>query len=114
MVFVFVYMSRRAKYRMLERLAEKGQTLSPEFLADLSGKPRYVRDEPGNPIGSGITLMCTGIALGLFFWAMQGWGNPFMGEHIGWLPAIGLFPFMTGLARVLSARFSGHDPRDKN
>jgi hypothetical protein len=56
--------------------------------------------------------MCTGVALALFFWAMQGWGNPFIGEHIGWLPAIGLFPFMTGLARVLSAAFDR--PKDKN
>ena len=112
-VLFFVSINRRAKYRMLEKFAEKGQPIPPEFLR--GGRVDVGRDgdwRNGSPIASGITLMCTGIALALFFWAMQGWGNPFAGEHIGWLPAIGLFPFMTGLARLLSAAFDR--PRDKS
>jgi len=113
MVFFFVYMNRRAKYRVLEKLAEKGQTLSPEVLRGIAGGNRdYDWKSESTSIGSGIKLMCVGVALALFFWAMQGWGNPFIGGHIGWLPAIGLFPFMTGLARVLSARFDR--PKDKS
>lgn len=111
-VLFFVSLNRRAKYRMLEKFAEKGQPIPPEFMHTInSNGGDNSWKQPGNPIASGITLMCSGIALALFFWAMQGWGNPFMGEHIGWLPAIGLFPFMTGLARILSAAFDR--PRDK-
>lgn len=117
MVFVFVHMGRRAKYRVLEKLAEKGQTLSPEILRSLSGDNGGRNNDwknEGNPMASGITLMCIGVALAIFFWAMQGFGNPFIGEHIGWLPAIGIFPFMTGLARVLSVVFTGSALRDKD
>ncbi|MBU6298276.1 MAG: hypothetical protein KGJ79_06190 [Alphaproteobacteria bacterium] len=94
----FRYRSRVAKYKMLETLAEKGQSLSPELLASVGngGSDRY-----RNPVQSGIFLMCIGIALAIFFWAMGGGGNPFVGEHVTWLAVIGIFPFMVGLARLL-------------
>jgi len=113
--FFFISINRRAKYRMLEKFAEKGQPIPPEFLRGSRVEIDVGPDNDwknGNPIASGISLMCIGIALALFFWAMQGWGNPFTGEDVGWLPAIGLFPFMTGLARLLSAAFVR--PKDKS
>jgi peptidoglycan/LPS O-acetylase OafA/YrhL len=100
MSLLFGYLRRSAKYRMIERLAEKGQTISPELLAGVSngnGHDHRYR----SPVQSGIFLMCIGIAIALFFWAMSGGGNPFVGEHVSWLPVIGIFPFMVGLARLL-------------
>jgi len=107
-VMLFSYLGRRSKYRMLERLAEKGQTLSPEMLAGLSnGNGRSAGGK--NPVSSGIFLMCIGVALAIFFWGMDGFSNPFQGGDF--LPVIGIFPFMVGLARVLGARA---DRRDNN
>lgn len=109
-VFVFAYMKTRAKYRLLEKLAEKGQPLTPEMLASINVKANWKSDEYSNPIGSGITLMCIGIALAVFFYALQGFPNIFLGEHMNFLPAIGIFPFMTGLGRILSVIFTGKPP----
>ena len=112
---LFRYLTRASRYRMLEKLAEKGQTLSPELLASLGGGgngngrdyERYA-----NPVGSGIFLMCIGIALAVFFWALGGGGNFFQGEHVpNWLPVIGIFPFMIGLARVLGSLTSRRPPK---
>jgi hypothetical protein len=55
--------------------------------------------------------MCIGIALAVFFWAMTGAGNPFIGEHISWLPVIGIFPFMVGLARLLGGLTERREPK---
>lgn len=109
-VFVFAYMKSRAKYRLLESLAEKGQTLTPEMLASINFKANWKSDEFSNPIGSGISLMCIGVALAIFFWALQGFPNIFLGEHVNFLPAVGIFPFMIGLSRILSAVFTGRSP----
>lgn len=96
----FGYLNKRNKYRLLETLAEKGQSLSPDMLASLgTGRSRESR----SPIASGIFLMCVGVALAVFFWAMQGGGIPLTDGN--WLPVIGIFPFMVGLARVLGAAF---------
>lgn len=101
-VNLFIYLNRRSRYRLLEKLAEKGP-LSPELLAGLSTGNNHSRsDAEKRPITSGIFLMCIGIALAVFFWAMQDFG---LGPHIGWLPVIGIFPFMVGLARILGAAF---------
>ena len=105
----FGYRERSNRYRMIQTLAEKGQPIPPEYLSD-----RYVRRSwrHGNPIGSGIYLMCVGIALAIFFWALTGWGNPFDGNHMpSWLPVIGIFPFMMGLARVLAGLFDRPPPQ---
>jgi hypothetical protein len=102
-VSLFRYLSRRSHYRLLETLAEKGQSLTPEMLSNLGGNGKS--SDQRSPIGGGIFLMCIGVALGVFFWAMEGQGVP------GFLPFIGIFPFMIGLARVLGAAFDR--PRDK-
>ena len=95
----FKHTSRIAKYKMLQTLAEKGQTLSPELLASV-GNGR--EDRHGGSVQSGVFMICIGIALAVFFWAMTGAGNPFMGQHVSWLPVIGIFPFMIGIARVIA------------
>ena len=88
---------------MIETLAEKGQPIPPEYLGN--GR-RYHSWRYGNPVGSGIYLMCIGVALFVFFWAMTGGGNPLDGDyHHNWLPFIGIFPFMVGLGRMLAGLF---------
>ena len=114
-LFVFIsslfrYLTRSSQHRMLEKLAEKGQTLSPELLSSLgNGSDRENRR--GGAVQSGIFLMCIGIALAIFFWAMGGAGNPFIGEHISWLAVIGIFPFMIGLARLLGGLTERRDEK---
>ena len=49
----FKYKTRESKHRMIERLAEKGQTLSPELLASISNGNGH-DDRRGSPIQSGI------------------------------------------------------------
>lgn len=98
----FGYRERASRHRMIETLAEKGQPIPPELIDN--GRRSYRRY--GRSISSGIYLMCIGAALAVFFWAMQGGGNLFDGEHTPhWLPFIGVFPFAVGLARVLSGIF---------
>jgi hypothetical protein len=100
-VMLFKYLGRRSKYRLLERLADKGQTLTPEMLSSISSS--HDRNTPANrnPVASGIFLMCIGVALSIFFWATTGFENLLQD---GAMPtAIGIFPFMVGLARLLGA-----------
>ncbi|MGA7711403.1 MAG: DUF6249 domain-containing protein [Rhizomicrobium sp.] len=98
----FSYKTRESKHRMLEKLAEKGQTISPDLLASLGNGRDH--DRHSNPAGSGIFLMCIGIALAVFFWALSGGGGLFQGTGAPmWLTVIGIFPFMVGLARLLGA-----------
>jgi hypothetical protein len=105
-VLLFSYLSRRSKYRMIERLAEKGTVLTPEMLAGITSNGRGgVADK--NPVTSGIFLMCIGVALAIFFWGLDGFQAPWNGGDF--LPVIGIFPFMVGLARVLGARAAGRD-----
>lgn len=105
----FSYRTQASRHRMVETLAEKGQPIPPELLTNT----RPYRHSYGNAMQSGIFLMCIGVALAVFFWAMSGGGNLFdeSGNMPHWLPVIGIFPFMVGLARLLGAMFDG--PRDK-
>jgi dolichol kinase len=108
----FRHQSRKAKYRLLEKLADKGQTLSPELLGSLTSNNIRDYERFSNPIGSGIFLMCIGIALAVFFWALGGGGNFFHGENVpNWLPVLGIFPFMIGLARLLSSLTDRRPPK---
>lgn len=104
----FSYRSQSSRHRMMETLAEKGQPIPPDFVVNGRDYHRY-----RNPIQSGIFLMCIGIALAVFFWAMTGGGNLFAadGHMPNWLPVIGIFPFMVGLARLLGGIFDR--PRDR-
>lgn len=101
----FSYRERTSRHRMIETLAEKGQPIPPELLAGGRGYGSSVWRH-GSAIQSGIFLMCVGLALAVFLWAMNGGGNLFDGERIpSWLPFVGIFPFMIGLARVLAGIF---------
>ena len=106
----FRYRSQASRHRVIETMVQKGQPVPPELLA---GRDRYAY-RYYSPIQSGIFLMCIGVALAVFFWAMTG-GGDFMDskDHIpNWLPVIGIFPFMVGLARFLGGLFD-RPPRDK-
>ena len=98
----FSYRAQASHHRMIEKLAEKGQPIPPELLAGGGREYRRYR----NPVQSGIFLMCIGVALAVFFWAMSGGGDIVVDGHMPhWLPVIGIFPFMTGLARLLGGMF---------
>ena len=92
----FGYKRRASRDRMLEKLAEHGQTLPPDAFRD-----RHDR----NPFTTAFVLIAAGIALALFFWAMTGGGGLFKGEAgvPNWLPSLGLFPFLVGIALLLGA-----------
>jgi hypothetical protein len=103
---LFGWLERSSRYRAIEKMVEKGQTVPPEFLG--RGPLPYDRRawRYGHPVSSGIYLMCVGVALAVFFWAMQGGGNVMVDGHMAnWLPVIGIFPFMIGLGRVLTGMF---------
>ena len=103
----FRYKSQASRHRVIESMVQKGQPVPPELLA---GRDRYSY-RYHSPVQSGIFLMCIGIALAVFFWALSGGGNLVEGDHVpNWLPVIGIFPFMVGLARFLGGIFDR--PRD--
>lgn len=100
----FSYRERSARYRTIQTLAEKGQPIPPELLD--RGRPGRYYWRYGHPVASGIYLMCMGVALAVFLWAMTGSSDVLDGDmHRDWLPFIGIFPFMIGLARVLAGIF---------
>jgi hypothetical protein len=107
-VMLFQYLNRRSRYQTIERLVEKGQTLTPEMLEGLTngnGKGQANR----SPMSSGIFLMCIGVALTIFFWATTDFQDLL---HGGAMPtAIGVIPFMVGFARVLGAVFDRREPK---
>lgn len=95
----FGYKRRESRDRMLEKIAEHGQSLSPAVTAELlsEGKDRKITVS--------FILIGIGIALALFFWGMAGGSGLFTGEPgvPNWLPAIGLFPFAVGVAKLFGA-----------
>ena len=108
----FSYRAQASRHRMIEKLAEKGQTIPPELL-DGNGRGYYRGGyrgwRYGGSLSQGIYLMCVGVALFLFLSAMTGGVNWFgdntnFGFHGGsnWLPFVAVFPFMTGVARVVA------------
>ena len=101
----FVYRVRMARYRVMQTLAEKGQPVPLELLAG----PR--RNAPLALIRGGIVLVCIGVTLGIFFWSMTA-QSTFHGpiENAAWLPTLGLFPLMIGLALLLMAMFERSRP----
>lgn len=103
----FSYRERSSRYRAIEKMAESGQQIPPELLNGRLHRARHY----GSPIWHGVYLMCVGVALFVFFWAMTGGGNYFSGEGLpSWLPFVGIFPFMIGLARLLAGIFDRPPP----
>ena len=95
----FNYRKRASRDRMLEKFAEHGQSLPPALIAELGGGPDR------NPFTSAFILMSVGISIALFFWAMTGGSALFRGEPgvPNWLSALGAFPFLIGVAKLLGA-----------
>jgi len=93
----FSYRSRASRHRLIETMVEKGQPVPPELLTNHGGDYGRIH----SPVQSGIFLMCIGVALAVFFWALG--SNGFGGDQNvpAWLPVVGIFPFMVGLARLL-------------
>ena len=106
-VMLFKFLGRRSRYRMIEKLADKGQTLTPEMIAGLTNGHNDSHNR--SPLSSGIFLMCIGVALTIFFWGTTGFQDIL---HGGAMPTvIGVIPFMVGLARVLGAVFDRREPK---
>ena len=111
----FGYRERASRHRAIERLAEKGQPIPPELLNG-NGRGDYRDGQRGwrrYSLSGGIYMMCVGVALFIFLWAMTtgafstflGDGSDFHFSGPGWLPFVGVFPFMIGLSRVLAYLF---------
>jgi len=102
----FVYQVRLARYRVMQTLADKGQPVPLE----LFNGPR--RSAPVGLMRGGIVLVCIGVSLMMFFWAMTD-QSTFHGpiENASWLPTIGFFPFMIGVALLIMAMFERHRPQ---
>ncbi|MBL6852487.1 MAG: hypothetical protein ISS15_13680 [Alphaproteobacteria bacterium] len=94
----FVYQVRIARYRVMQTLAEKGQPVPVELFNGA------VRRAHSGLMRAAIILMCLGIAFSTFFWSMTS-VSIFHGpiESALWLPTLGLFPIMLGLAFLLMA-----------
>jgi hypothetical protein len=102
----FVYQVRLARYRVMQTLADKGQPVPLE----LFNGPR--RSAPVGLMRGGIVLVCIGVALMMFFWAMTDQSvvhGPI--ESASWLPTIGFFPFMIGVALLVMAMFERNRPQ---
>ncbi len=111
----FGYRGRTSRHRMIEKLADKGQPIPPELLAG-NGCGNFYDGSRGwhrNSLTGGIYLMCVGVALFVFLWAMTtGDFNFFLGGNDnfhwsgpGWLPFVAIFPFMAGLSRIIAHIF---------
>ncbi len=112
----FGYRERASRHRAIERLAEKGQPIPPELLNG-NGRGYYGDGRRGwhrYSLSGGIYMMCVGVALFVFLWAMTTGdfntffgvdGNDFQWSGPGWLPFVAIFPFMIGFSRVLAYRF---------
>jgi hypothetical protein len=111
----FGYRDRASRHRMIEKLADKGQPIPPELLQG-NGRGYYDGSYRGSrrfSLAGGIYMMCIGVALFVFLWAMTTGGfNTFFGGDAdfhwsgpGWLPFVGIFPFMIGLSRVIAYAF---------
>src|ERR1700678_1204542 len=80
LIIVFIttftgYLDRRNRYRVIEKMIDTGKTVPPEMLS----RHQLPYDRHGwryqHPASSGIFLMCMGVAIAIFFWAMQGGGE---------------------------------------
>ncbi|HEY2032519.1 MAG TPA: DUF6249 domain-containing protein [Rhizomicrobium sp.] len=112
----FGYRERTSRHRVIEKLAEKGQPI-PQELLNGNGRSYDGYGYRGGwhrySLSGGIYMMCVGVALFVFLWAMTtgdlnnffGGDNDFRASGPGWLPFVGIFPFMIGFSRVLAYLF---------
>ena len=102
----FVFQVRMARYRVMQTLADKGQPVP----LDMFNGPK--RAAPVGMMRGGIILVCIGIAFVIFFWSMTA-SSIFNGpiESAQWLPTLGLFPLLIGVALLLMAVFERNRPQ---
>ena len=93
----FSHQSRVQKYKVIEKMLDHGQTLTPDMLESLN-KAIISGDKPNQaPFGQAVFQILIGIGLAVFFWAMSvSAGTP------SFLIAVGVFPFVIGLARLIT------------
>ena len=105
----FRYKTRASEHRMLERLAEKGQTISPDLLSNIGRDDGH---RPGSITGA-LVLMFIGIGVAFMLWSMTGAGGFFHGDAGApdWLPTIGLIPFLIGVALLIGRLFEQRTPK---
>src|ERR1700744_5590960 len=85
----FSYKTQESRHRMMEKMAEKGQPVPPDLMVNSGRDYGYRSYRYRSPIQSGIFLMCVGVALAVFFWAMNGGGDLLNGDRMpNWLPVI--------------------------
>lgn len=104
---VFRFFEQHSRNKTLRILAEKGHTIPPEIFTN--SPINYHRT--ANSFRAGIILMSIGISTAILFWAMTD-GSVFSGpiHGVNWLPALGVVPFMLGLALFVIAVFERRMP----
>jgi hypothetical protein len=105
----FKYRTRESEHRMLERLAEKGQTISSDLLANIGRDDGH---RPGSITGA-LVLMFIGIGVAFMLWSMGGAGGLLHGDPGAqdWLPTVGLIPFLIGVALLIGRLFERRTPK---
>lgn len=95
------------KVRLIEKMIEQGQNITPEVLDRLGvGNDCKPTKLPGNPLGHGVYLILIGIGLATFFGVMSmNLGTPYF------LAAIGVFPLAIGLARVITILYENRQAK---
>lgn len=105
---VFRFFEQHSRNKTLRILAEKGHPIPPEiFTANPVSYHRTAATFRG-----AIILMAIGIATAVLFWAMTSHNEYFDGpiNHVNWLPALGVVPFMLGLALFIIAMIERRMP----
>lgn len=93
----FSHKNRAEKYRLIEKLLDRGETLTPELLTSINQTLATEDRNRSSGFGNAIHQIFIGIGLAVFFWALTRYtGAPYF------LIAIGIFPFVSGLARLIT------------
>ena len=98
-IMFFSYLRSRSLHRTVREMVEKGQPVPPTLFAP----PPAVRAR--SDFRRGVVLMMVGIALMIFFGAVNEW------EGGAW--AIGIIPFLIGAGYLLVWKFEGPKDADK-
>ena len=102
----FVYQVRVARYRVMQSLADKNQPVPAEMFGGTA------HSRPVGLMRGGIVLVCLGLAIGGFFWAMTDqWLFHGPIREVSWLPAVALFPLMIGISLLVIAMFERNRPQ---
>jgi uncharacterized protein DUF6249 len=98
-IMLFSYMRSRSLHRTVREMVAKGQAVPPALFAP----PPAIRAR--SDFRRGVVLMMVGIALMIFFGAVNDW------EGGAW--AIGIIPFLIGVGYLLVWKFEGPKDTDK-